>query len=108
MFTQGSYHLLHYWCFIPPYAHPIGDRVMLQRIRNSGIQHAFTSTRSVYYTCGKEGIYIQLGKIPPVGTLPRPDYESMMARWESEGNPSLYSRRPMRKIRSLAALFTKR
>ncbi|MEX0728649.1 MAG: glycosyltransferase [Planctomycetaceae bacterium] len=104
MFTRDSYHLLHHWCLIPPYAHLIGDRVMLQRLRRSGVKRAYSPARSVYYSCGKEGLYTQLGRSAPAGVQPRPDYESAMARWEADGNPSLRGRRSAQFVRRLAAL----
>lgn len=104
MFTRGSYHLLHHWGLIPTYAHLIGDQVMLQKLRSSGLKRAYSPARSVYYSCGKEGLYIQLGKIPPAGAQPRPDYQSAKARWESEGNPPLPGRRPAHIVRRLRAI----
>jgi hypothetical protein len=89
MFARDAYHLLHHWCLMPSYGHLIGDRIMLFHVLRSGLTTAFNPDCSVYYSCGKEGVYKHLGKPIPAGVRPPPDYESAFAQWVAEGNPPL-------------------
>lgn len=89
LFTNKAFGLLHHWVLMPPYAHLIGDRVMLHHVQSSGLQHHHHPVASVNYRCGKEGLYRQLGLQPPEGVAPRPDYENAFRLWEADGNPPL-------------------
>jgi hypothetical protein len=89
MFKRSAFPVLAQWVLMPPYAHVIGDRVMLHYVKAAGVQEAHSGQHSVFYRCGKEGIYRALGERMPPGVLPAPDYGSAHAIWISEGYPPL-------------------
>lgn len=90
LFGREAFHLLHQWVLMPSYAHLIGDRVMLHHVQRSGLAMIHSSEPSVCYRCGKEGLYLQMGERPPIGAMPRPDYESAFRLWEEEGHAPLW------------------
>ena len=89
LFTRDAFSLLHHWVLMPPYAHLIGDRVMLHHVCQSGLQRHHCPEPSVAYRCGKAGLYVQLGEIPPAGVEPRPDYKAAFEQWRADGHPPL-------------------
>ena len=89
MFTAGCFHLLANWVLMPSYAHLIGDRVMLHHVRRSGVQRAHSGLPTVFYRCGKDDTYLELGEPVPEGAKARPDYEGANARWVAEGHATL-------------------
>ena len=89
LFAREAFHLLHHWALMPDYGHLIGDRIMLHHVRKSGILCQHVDEASVYYRCGKPGVYRQLGEEPPAGISARPDYEASFQRWLADGNPPL-------------------
>jgi hypothetical protein len=60
----------------PDYGHLIGDQIMLQNVRESGILCHHVDEASVYYRCGKPSLYRQMGEEPPAGIPARLDYEA--------------------------------
>jgi hypothetical protein len=89
MVTRRGFHVLARWVLMPSYAHLIGDRVMLYYFRQAGVSHAHSGAPSVFYRCGKEGLYRQMGEPIPPGVKPRPDYDSSFRKWVEDGNPPL-------------------
>jgi hypothetical protein len=89
LFAKEAFHLLHHWVLMPDYGHLIGDRIMLHHVRKSGILCQHVVEASVYYRCGKPGLYRQMGEEPPAGISARPDYEASFQRWLADGNPPL-------------------
>jgi hypothetical protein len=89
LFGKEAFHLLDQWVLMPPYAHLIGDRVMLLHVHRSGVKRAHLPQSSVHYRCGKEGLYRQLGEPIPDGVQPRPDYGAAMKAWLEDGHPPL-------------------
>jgi glycosyltransferase involved in cell wall biosynthesis len=89
LFSRKAYKLLHWWGLMPDYGHLIGDRIMFHYIKASGIRRAHSRETTVFYRCGKEGLYRQLGEEVPVGVEPRPDYEDSLKKWVMDGNPPL-------------------
>lgn len=89
LFGREAFHLLHHWVLMPDYGHLIGDRIMLHHVRQSGVARAHVPNPSVFYRCGKEGLYRQLGEPVPVGVSPRPDYERSFQLWLADGFPPL-------------------
>ncbi|MEI9963396.1 MAG: hypothetical protein WDM92_00415 [Caulobacteraceae bacterium] len=74
---------------MPDYAHVIGDRVMLHYVRQAGLAQAHSPETSVFYRCGKDGIYRRLGEPIPPGVGPPPDYQAGLSRWLADGHPAL-------------------
>jgi hypothetical protein len=89
MFARDAFHVLANWVLMPSYAHIIGDRVMLHYIKAAAVRRAHSDESSVYYRCGKEGVYRNLGESPPPGVLPVPNYGDANARWLADGYPAL-------------------
>lgn len=89
MFTRAAFPVLSYWCLMPDYAHLIGDRVMVYYVRQAGISRAHSPEDSVFYRCGKSGIYRRLGEPIPDGVEDPPDYTASFVRWVADGNPAL-------------------
>lgn len=89
LFTRDAFHILHHLVLMPEYAHPISDRVLFHYIRLSGVKRAHNPAATVFYRCGKEGLYRQLGEAIPAGVEPMPDYNEMFHRWQNDGHPSL-------------------
>ena len=90
MFAREAFSLLIHWVAMPPYAHLIGDRVMLHHVKASGVKRAHLGAPTVNYRCSKAGIYRQLGEPIPPGVTPPPDYGEAHRRWVEEGNPPLF------------------
>jgi hypothetical protein len=90
MLMRGAFPVLSNWSLMPPYAHVVGDRVMLQHIKRSGARTAHSAEMTVFYRCGKEGPYLYAGEPVPPGVTPAPDYLPAMIRWVADGNPPLY------------------
>ena len=89
MVTRAGFRVLAQWVLMPPYAHLIGDRVMLYYFKQAGVRHAHSGAPSVFYRCGKDGLYRQMGEPIPAGVKPRPDYDSSFRKWIEDGNPPL-------------------
>ena len=89
MFTRDGFFLLAHWCLMPPYAHLLGDRVMLHHVRSAGIKTAHSPEPSVFYRCMKAGAYILFGETAPEDAAPVPDYGAAHAKWIADGNPPL-------------------
>jgi hypothetical protein len=89
MFARGAFHVLAKWVLMPSYAHIIGDRVMLHYVKAAAVRRAHSDAPSVYYRCGKEGVYRNFGESPPPGVLPVPNYGDAHARWIEDGYPAL-------------------
>ena len=89
LFGREAFHLLHHWALMPPYAHLIGDRVMLHHVRESGLIRKHLNDPSVCYRCGKEGLYRQMGEVIPPGVQPMPNYEAAFRQWQQDGYPPL-------------------
>ena len=92
MFERSAFPVLAQWGLMPRYAHLIGDRVMLHHVKAAGVIQAHTSEHSVFYRCGKEGVYRFLNQPVPEGVTPAPDYAGAEARWLAEGHPALAAR----------------
>jgi len=88
-FTKAAFPLLARLVTMPDYAHGISDRVLYHHILSSGTPRAHCQERTVFYRCGKSGIYELLGEPVPDGVMPPPDYRGLLARWVADGNPPL-------------------
>ena len=88
-FARPGFGLLSYWVTMPAYGKAICDRCMLAHAKASDVVRAHTPERTLFYRCGKAGIYQMFGEEPPPGVIPAPDYQSVFARWEAEGHPPL-------------------
>jgi glycosyltransferase involved in cell wall biosynthesis len=89
MLMGAAFPVLANWSLMPSYAHVIGDRVMLQYIKQSGAKRAHSPEPTVFYRCGKDGPYRYLGEPVPPGVVPPPDYGAAVARWIADGHPPL-------------------
>lgn len=89
LFGREAFPLLHHWVLMPDYGHLIGDRILLHHVRRSGLRRSHVPEASVYYRCGKEGLYRQMGEPVPPGVSARPDYERSFQRWVADGHPPL-------------------
>jgi hypothetical protein len=89
MFFREAFGVLANWVLMPPYAHLIGDRVMLHHVKASGVRRAHSQARTVNYRCGKAGAYRQMGEPIPEGVSQPPDYQSAFRQWIADGNPPL-------------------
>ena len=69
---------------MPDYGHLIGDRIMLDTVKRSGV--AARRRAEVFYCCNKAGLYRQMGEAIP-RVQPRPDYEASFRQWEADGPP---------------------
>jgi hypothetical protein len=85
-FAKDAFSLLHHWVLMPGYGHLIGDRIMLHHVMKSGLKCQHVDELSVFYRCGKPGLYRQMGEDPPAGIPARPDYEDSFQRWIADGN----------------------
>ena len=88
-FTREAFPLLTYGMTLPPYAHMINDRCIYQNLLASGVSRAHSPEPTVFYRCGKAGIYRLLGEPIPAGVAPSPDYAAAFARWVADGHPPL-------------------
>ncbi len=88
-FARPAFPLLTYLLCMPAYAQDFNDRAMLQHVKASGISRAHSPERTVFYRCGKAGIYGLLGEPVPPGVVEGPDYPALFARWAAEGRPPL-------------------
>jgi len=89
LFAKEAFPLLHHWVLMPDYGHQISDRIMFHHVRKSGIKCQHLDAHTVFYRCGKPGLYRQMGEEPPPGVAARPDYEAIFQRWIEDGNPPL-------------------
>lgn len=89
LFARPAFAVLAQWTLMPDYGHLIGDKIMLYHVKASGVRRAHNPDPTVYYRCGKAGVYEVLGEAVPDGVRPAPDYGAAMARWVAEGNPPL-------------------
>ncbi len=88
-FARAAFPLLTYCVTMPTYAHGISDRAMLHQVKASGVARAHSPERTVFYRCGKAGIYELLGEPAPPGVAPSPDYRSHFDHWTADGNEPL-------------------
>ncbi len=88
-FARAAFPLLTYAVTMPAYADDISDRAMLHHVKASGVARAHTDERTVFYRCGKAGIYELLGEPVPPGVVPAPDYKRQFDRWAADGHPPL-------------------
>jgi glycosyltransferase involved in cell wall biosynthesis len=89
MFTRDAFFILAQWCLMPPYAHLIGDRVMLYHVKAAGVKRAHSGECSLFYRCCREGIYRDLGQAIPPGVSPMPNYTEAFSQWVASGFPAL-------------------
>ncbi len=89
LFTKVAFPLLANWVLMPKYGHLIGDRIMLYHVVKSGLGRAHSFMPTLFYRCGKEGIYRALGMPIPMGVQPMPNYNEAFTRWVADGNPPL-------------------
>ena len=89
LLMREAFGLIANWCLMPDYAQIISDRVFLFQAKAAGIGVDHTGEPTVYYRCGKAGIYHHFGETPPPGVQPKPDYDAACRRWQAEGNPPL-------------------
>ena len=94
MFLRPAFPLLMTWVLMPGFAHLIGDRVIYQKVRHSGIVTAHDPAPTVNYRCGRRGSYKAFGERPPDGAVPSPDFRRAMRRWVRQGNPDLTTPQP--------------
>ncbi len=88
-FAREAFPLLTYFMTIPDYAQAINDRCLYQHVLASGVPRAHTPEPTVFYRCGKAGIYKLLREEIPPGVEAAPDYPALFARWAAEGRPPL-------------------
>ncbi len=88
-FSTAAFGLLPYWVAMPAFAMPVNDRAMLSHVIASGLPRAHTPEETVFYRCGKPGIYRLFGEEPAPGVVPAPDYQGIFSRWAAEGRPPL-------------------
>jgi hypothetical protein len=88
-FARAGFPLLTRWVTLPSYAHAMGDRCVHQSVMLSGAPRAHSAAPTVFYRCGKAGIYGLLGEPVPAGVAPAPDYGALFQRWVNEGRPPL-------------------
>ena len=88
-YARGAFPLLPHWTELPAYAQAICDRCVLQQAIASGVSRAHSAEQTVFYRCGKAGIYQLLGEPVPAGVSPAPDYSSAFDRWAAEGHQPL-------------------
>ena len=86
-FARGGFPLLSLWVEMPEYAEMICDRWVLHHVIASGASRAHTAERTVFYRCGKAGIYELLGEPVPPGVGPPPGYPAAFERWAAEDHP---------------------
>ena len=89
MLGKAAFPILHQWSLMPDYGHLIGDRIMLHHIKQAGLKRFHINTASVFYRCGKAGLYHQMKEPIPAGVEPKPDYASSFRQWIADGNPPL-------------------
>ncbi|MDP9035238.1 MAG: sulfotransferase [Myxococcota bacterium] len=89
MFFSDAFDVLWAWGRMRPYAHLIGDRVLLRHVHEAGIRVAFASAPTVNYRCKRRGLYEQTGYPAPPRVEPRPDYERSFRLWQAEGHRPL-------------------
>ncbi len=88
-YAREAFPLLTYGVTLPRYAQIFNDRCNFQHVLASGVSRAHSPEATVFYRCGKAGIYQQLGEPIPPGVTPAPDYDAAFARWAAEGRPPL-------------------
>lgn len=88
-FARAGFSVLAWWGLMPPYAHVIGDRVMLHQVRKAKLKRAHSDAPTVFYRCGRAGIYRRLGEPVPEGVAEPPDYASGFRQWVRDGHPAL-------------------
>ncbi len=88
-FTRPAFPLLANLALMPSYAHPISDQVMLHHVMRSEVRRAHDPAATVFYRCGKAGMYAMLGEPVPAGVQPSPDFGSIHERWVQDGNAPL-------------------
>jgi GT2 family glycosyltransferase len=88
-FAREAFPLLTYGVTLPDYAQIINDRCLYQHVLASGVARAHSPKATVFYRCGKAGIYRLLGEPVPPGVVPAPDYAAAFARWAAEGRAPL-------------------
>ncbi len=88
-YAREAFPLLTYGVTLPDYAQPVNDRCNYQHVLASGVSRAHSPEATVFYRCGKAGIYQQLGEPVPPGVIAPPDYPAIFARWAAEGRAPL-------------------
>ena len=89
MLGKAAFPILHQWSLMPNYGHLIGDRIMLHHLKQAKLKRIHINTPSVFYRCGKEGLYRRMNEAIPEGVEARPDYEASFRQWIADGNPPL-------------------
>lgn len=88
-FARPAFPLLAHWTLMPSYAHVVGDQIMLDQVIRSGVRRVHNPDPTVFYRCGKAGIYRMLGEPVPPGVQPRLELKEVYERWIREGHPPL-------------------
>lgn len=97
-FTGSALPLVYQWNQMPWYYHPICDRVMLNKIKRSGVPCAHLDRPTVYYRVSQPSLYQLLGEEVPEGA--QHDVESArnaIDLWQQEhGGPGMLELRATR------------
>jgi hypothetical protein len=89
MLMRPAFHLASVWALMDPSQHPIDDRVVWQRILQSGLARAHTGKPSVGYRATLANFYHHFREEPPAGARVPVEVTRAADKWVREGNPPL-------------------
>lgn len=88
-FAREGFPLLTHWVVMPEYARIICDRWVFEHVKASGAVRAHSPEPTLFYRCGKAGIYAMFGEPVPPGVSAPPDYQPAIERLAREGGAPL-------------------
>jgi hypothetical protein len=89
MLMRPAFHLTSVWALMDASQHPIDDRVVWQRIVQSGLARAHTGKPTVGYRATLENFYQHFREPIPAGAKNATDLVRSAHKWVREGNPRL-------------------
>ena len=81
LLTRAAYHLFSVWCRIEPPLHAIGDTVLWDAVKRSGLSHHHSSAATLAYRTSFRYHYLLFGKNVPEGARDAPDISAAEKVW---------------------------
>lgn len=82
VFFAPAFEALKAWGELEEWQHPIGDRLLWDRVKRLQLPYALTETPTLSYRCTHRMFYERFGLPVPSGVKTKMDIETALERWE--------------------------
>ncbi|MEP0942020.1 MAG: glycosyltransferase family 2 protein [Rhizobiaceae bacterium] len=89
VFFPEAYSLLKHWGAMADWMHPIADRVLWNKVVESGLKYAFTNQRTINYRCRDQIFYTRYGREIPTDAISSDEVEKALEKWRRHRSTDL-------------------